>query len=107
VQRLMLLLVIAGLLLAACAPAATPQTAQPKAPEQAAVATAKPAATQPTSQEAPTEIDATEAPAAVPTDVPTAATTKRPVKTELEATDPTTVQLAAGKPQLVEFFAFW
>jgi hypothetical protein len=25
----------------------------------------------------------------------------------LEATDPTTVQLAAGRPQLVEFFAFW
>lgn len=29
------------------------------------------------------------------------------VKKELEATDPSTVQLAAGKPQLVEFFAFW
>jgi hypothetical protein len=29
------------------------------------------------------------------------------VKTGLEATDPSTVQLASGKPQLVEFFAFW
>lgn len=29
------------------------------------------------------------------------------VKTELEATDPATVTLASGKPQLVEFFAFW
>ena len=29
------------------------------------------------------------------------------VKTELEATDPATVTLATGKPQLVEFFAFW
>lgn len=29
------------------------------------------------------------------------------VKKELEATDPSTVQLATGKPQLVEFFAFW
>jgi thiol-disulfide isomerase/thioredoxin len=26
---------------------------------------------------------------------------------DLTATDPSTVQLAAGKPQLVEFFAFW
>jgi hypothetical protein len=29
------------------------------------------------------------------------------VKTELKASDPTTVSLASGKPQLVEFFAFW
>ena len=28
-------------------------------------------------------------------------------KTGLEATDPTTVVLASGSPQLVEFFAFW
>ena len=31
----------------------------------------------------------------------------REVKTGLEATDPEKVQLASGKPQLVEFFAFW
>ncbi|OGO65561.1 MAG: hypothetical protein A2Z45_10390 [Chloroflexi bacterium RBG_19FT_COMBO_55_16] len=30
-----------------------------------------------------------------------------PVKEGLEASDPATVQLASGKPQLVEFFAFW
>jgi hypothetical protein len=30
-----------------------------------------------------------------------------PVKTTLEATDPSTVILASGKPQLIEFFAFW
>lgn len=29
------------------------------------------------------------------------------VKVELEATNPFSVQLAAGHPQLVEFFAFW
>jgi len=28
-------------------------------------------------------------------------------KGEFEATDPTTVNLALGKPQFVEFFAFW
>lgn len=26
---------------------------------------------------------------------------------ELEATDPATVSLASGQPQIVEFFAFW
>lgn len=26
---------------------------------------------------------------------------------ELAATDPTTVNIASGKPQLIEFFAFW
>jgi len=30
-----------------------------------------------------------------------------PLKIGLEATDPSTVVLASGKPQLVEFFAFW
>jgi hypothetical protein len=39
--------------------------------------------------------------------VPTGAPTRKPVKAELEATDPETAQLAAGKPQFVEFFAFW
>jgi hypothetical protein len=43
----------------------------------------------------------------VPAAAPTVAPTPKPVKAELEATDPTTVQLAAGKPHLVEFFAFW
>jgi hypothetical protein len=30
-----------------------------------------------------------------------------PVKTELEASDPSSVNLASGEIQLVEFFAFW
>ena len=42
----------------------------------------------------------TDAVAAAPTE------TKAP-RLNLEATDPSTVSLAAGKPQLVEFFAFW
>lgn len=29
------------------------------------------------------------------------------VKTDFVPTDPANVNLAAGKPQLVEFFAFW
>jgi len=39
---------------------------------------------------------------AAPTDSPT-----RTVRAELQATDPASVQLASGKPQLVEFFAYW
>ncbi len=31
----------------------------------------------------------------------------RPVRQDLAATDPESVQLGAGKPTLVEFFAFW
>lgn len=41
---------------------------------------------------------------------PTATFTPRPtrdINKELHATDPSTVQLASGKVQLVEFFAFW
>ncbi len=39
-------------------------------------------------------------PAVVPTVLPV-------IKTEFTPTDPATVNLAAGKPQFVEFFAFW
>lgn len=106
-MRYLLLLLSVSLLLAACAPATAPQITQSEAPVRADAAAAKPAATQPTSQEAPTVNAVTDVPAAMPTEAPTAAPTKKPVKTELEATDPATVQLAAGKPQLVEFFAFW
>lgn len=42
-----------------------------------------------------------------PTQVVVENPTPRPVRTELEASDPGSVQLAAGKVQFVEFFAFW
>ena len=38
---------------------------------------------------------------------PTEPPAPKPVRTELEATDPTTVSLTSGRPILVEFFAFW
>jgi hypothetical protein len=50
-----------------------------------------------------TDVASPTAVSATPTDVPT----KKLVKAALEATDPGTVQLVAGKPQFVEFFAFW
>jgi len=56
---------------------------------------------------------ATPAPAAIapqgpaPTQPASAPTTAPVIKTEFTPTDPATVNLAAGKPQFVEFFAFW
>ena len=41
------------------------------------------------------------APASAPSATPVV------IKTEFTPTDPATVKLAAGKPQFVEFFAFW
>jgi hypothetical protein len=47
--------------------------------------------------------------APLPTEVVIAPPASEPpvAKTGLEATDPTTVVFASGKPTLVEFFAFW
>lgn len=49
-----------------------------------------------TEEPAAPALPATEAPTAVPQ-----------VRQELAATDPGSVDLASGKPTLVEFFAFW
>jgi len=54
---------------------------------------------QPTSAEArPTALEA---------DQPTQVSTAPPVREDQYATDPTTVDLASGRPTLVKFFAFW
>lgn len=60
----------------------------------------KPTATVPAS-ELPTATEDYPEPAA------NSPTPTRTVRSELAATDPQTVQLASGRPQLVEFFAFW
>jgi len=51
----------------------------------------------------------TKAPAVVNTTVPppTPIQPPRPISTEFTPSDPKSVKLNAGKPQLVEFFAFW
>lgn len=93
------------LMLVACAPAASPTTAQPEAPVQPALQVTEPPAppstlptetteTQP--QAAQTEVQSTEAPQVV-------ATSRGP---DLESTDPATVSLASGELQLVEFFRY-
>jgi hypothetical protein len=83
---------VTAALLTACSPASAPTV------EDAA----------PTSPAAPTE--ATPAPAvSLPATIPPPAppTETRQVVTEQYATDPATVNLAAGRPTLVKFFAFW
>lgn len=79
---------------AACAPALTPPPAAATQP-QAEVPTAAPTIT-------PAVLPLTAAP--VPTASPLPVATSR--GPNLEATDPTTVNLAAGQLQLVEFFRF-
>jgi hypothetical protein len=93
--RLPLHLGLFAVLLAACAPAATPVTALPTPvvlPSQTALPTVE-SSLQPTT--GPTEPPS-------PTVAPIA-TSRGP---NLEATDPSTVSLAAGQLQLVEFFRF-
>lgn len=74
---------VLGLLLAACAPAAAPASAPPATAPQL------------------TEVSAGQSPP------PAAEATRPPVRDDFVATDPATVELAAGRPQLVEFFAFY
>ena len=91
--RIAFLLVWTGLatVLAACASSVHQQ----EAPTAASRAVASPA--QPTR-------GATALPeSARPSDAPTAQT----IRQDQYATDPTTVDLASGRPTLVKFFAFW
>ena len=72
-----------------------------------------PAPVEATQEEAPPAPEATEAEAPVvaptetevPVEEPVAVATSR--GNDLHATDPATVNIASGKPQLIEFFAFW
>lgn len=100
--RPILFLTVLGLLVGGC-------VAAPSAPTLPAVMETSelPSAAPPTSE------------ALLPTAVPAAASTLAPTAelppppptrsadSPMEATDPQTVNLAAGKPTLVEFFAFW
>jgi len=73
---------------------------------------AVPALDQPGDTQPEAAVDAAENPA-LQTDAPKLAATATessspPVPRQgLEATDPATVVLASGQPQIVEFFAFW
>lgn len=105
-------LALLALALAACGGSA-PESQAPAMDEQSAATSAEQAAPPPLPQEAaPTEPDAATSgqPEAPTTTAPEAAEAARPavaVKTDFTPTDPATVQLASGQPQLVEFYADW
>ena len=90
-------------MLSACTPAAPTQSVPPP----------DPAPVEATQEEAPPAPEATEAEAPVvaptetevPVEEPVAVATSR--GNDLHDTDPATVNIASGKPQLIEFFAFW
>jgi hypothetical protein len=82
-----------ALALVACGPSAQPADLTTPAPPTEAIAAAVPTA-------APAA-DSLAEPGIV--SIPTEA----PIRQELAATDPTGVVLGAGRPTLVEFFAFW
>lgn len=110
------ILTLAAVLLTACAPAATPtdggvglapSLAPTIAPTEAGVGLAPtvppaPSAEPPTAAPAPTE-----APTVAPQPTAMVIQDTRPMVDVFKVSDPTTVNLAAGAPQLVEFFAFW
>ena len=93
-RQLTLLLILLALALTGCS-AISSEEAPASDSEQVAQATAEPVAeptTAPTPVVEPTEVALGPPPA---------------FHEELQATDPQTVVLGAGRPQLVELFAFW
>jgi len=82
-----------GVWLSACSPSRAPALPAPSPTQVDSAALAEEPTAAPTEASSPTQ----ELPAVV---TPTA-------RAGLEATDPTTVDLAAGTPTLLEFFAFW
>jgi hypothetical protein len=80
-------------LLSACGPAVRPTEALPTATQPATPSLAN--ATFAVAEASPVSAEI-EPPSSTPT-----------ARSGQEATDPTTVSLAAGRPALVKFFAFW
>jgi hypothetical protein len=102
------LIILMVFLLSACATQAGP--AQPAFQEPVPSVEGTASATPPKEDEIVEGITATLSP--VPADPASAAPSPEPAiqptpRLDLHATDPSEVTLAAGKPQLVEFFAFW
>lgn len=112
-NRLFLLTLLVVLLLAACSPTAPAEVpTEPVVPTDAPAEPAAEAVPTETSGAEPTQTEAmAEDPPAAPTAAPVVKEEPPAVTCEvasaLHATDPSSVQLASGKVQLVEFFAFW
>ena len=88
------ILVLVAIILTACSGGAVPASDQPG---EAQLEAAADAAENPAPQVDSPELAATTTESSSPS-VP---------RQGLEATDPATVVLASGQPQIVEFFAFW
>jgi hypothetical protein len=93
------------LILAACAPAATP-TSPPAIQETPAEQAAPDEPASGPVNASPAQVAATP-PTSAPVEPPAALPTQPAISNEFTPSDPTQVALAAGRPQLVEFFAFW
>ena len=104
-RQLAPLVVVLALALSGCGPIAGDDG--PAGGEQAAQATEQPAA-EPTAT-AVEEPTATVDPTATPEPEPTEVAIGPPpaFREEIIATDPQTVVLGQGHPQVIEFFAFW
>ena len=92
---------LAVFILSACTPSVSAPTAAPESGEMPVATHVEESA--PAQEEAPAEEGAmaTEE----PVEEPMAMATSR--GSQLAATDPSTVNLTSGEPQLIEFFAFW
>jgi hypothetical protein len=106
-----LLILMVLMLAAGCAAPAT-ETALPptEAPAVAAAATntaARAVESALPATQAVVAVAATDMPAATEAATEAGPAATRTPRLHLEATAPGTVTLAAGRPQLVEFFAFW
>lgn len=99
--KMISVLLLLPILAAACA---APQPVTNGAPFQAEADNATPTLSPPPATYQTAATAPTPAPTVVAPGLPTATTA---IKTEFAPTDPATVNLALGKPQLVEFFAFW
>ncbi len=101
-SNLMVIVVLSAMLLSACQVGAQPSggstdTAVPSIEEQPIQA---PEQELGSTDKAPQD-------SSIPTQAMPTSEVRPSPRSELEATDPTTVNLAAGIPTLVEFFAFW
>ncbi len=99
-KKTLLILLSLAILIPACGASAT--TSQPAAtPIQAQTVIANEAPPAAVSEAA---LPSAEAPTTAPTDPAPAPIA---IKTDFTPTDPSTVNLALGRPQLVEFYAVW
>ena len=102
-KKTLFMILITAIMIASCSTPA-PTLPAPAANTQApAVSTQAPAMSQPTS--APSVVNT--APPQPTAAQPTVVQPAKPISKEFTPSDPKSVKLAAGKPQLVEFFAFW